>query len=57
MKPAEFDIIVDELTKETIKVIDELIEEEIKPMIEYRQAQEKKIFDKAYKEVKELEVE
>lgn len=49
--------IVDELIEEEISIIDELIEEEIKPLLDYRKQLEKKIFEKAYKEVLGLEQE
>lgn len=47
--------VIDELVAEEIEIIDELIEEEVKPILEYKVKLEKDIFDKAYKEVLELE--
>jgi len=51
----DFMAIADELVKEAKEVIDELIEEEIMPLIKHQKEQEDKAFEKAYKEVKELE--
>ena len=45
----------DEIIDETVEIINELLDEEVKPLLEYRQQQEKKLFDKAYKEVLRLE--
>ena len=50
-----FMTIVDELIAEEASIIDELIEEEIKPIIDYREQLEKKIFERAYKEVLDME--
>jgi len=47
--------LVDELVEEQIEIINELIDEEIKPIIEYRAKLEREIFNKAYKELLELE--
>lgn len=52
-----FQEICDEVIAETTDIIDELIREEIEPLLKYRQILEKKEFEKAYKEVKELEAE
>lgn len=55
MKEQSFKEIVDELIEEDSKVIDEFLKEELKPMVDYNKAQEKKLFDKYYEEVIELE--
>lgn len=55
MKEESFIEVIDELIAEDIEIIEELVEEEIKPIIDYRKQLEKKIFEKAYKEVLELE--
>lgn len=47
--------ITDELLAEDTEIIEELMEEEIQPIIDYKKELERKIFDKAYKEVLELE--
>lgn len=55
MKEQTFIEIVDELIKEDKEIIDNLLEEELKPMVDYNKAQERKLFEKAYEEVLELE--
>ena len=57
MSKSEFIDIADEVIAEDLEIIEELIEEEIKPLIDYRKQLEKKIFDKAFEEVKTLEKE
>ena len=54
-KEQTFIEIVDELIKEDKEIIDNLLEEELKPMVDYNKAQERKLFEKAYEEVLELE--
>lgn len=49
--------ISDEVINEDLAILEELIQEEIKPLIDYRKQLEKKIFDKAYKELLQLEKE
>ena len=49
--------IADEVIAEDMIVIEELIKEEIQPLIDYRKKLEKKIFEKAYTEVLDLEKE
>lgn len=55
MKEQSFKEIVDELIAEDKEIIDKFLEEELKPMVDYNKAQERKLFERAYKEVKELE--
>ncbi len=50
-----FQQICDEIIAETTEIINELMEEEITPLLKYRQTLEKKEFEKAYKEVLDLE--
>ena len=50
-----FQQIVEELIDEEVELINELIEEEIQPLMDYRVRLEKEAFNKAYKELKELE--
>ena len=52
-----FQEICDEIIDETVEIINELFAEEIFPLLKYRQQLEKKEFEKAYREVKELEAE
>lgn len=54
-KEQTFKEIVDELIAEDKETIDEFLKEELKPMVDYNETQERKLFEKAYKEVKELE--
>lgn len=54
-KEQTFTEMVDELIAEDKEIIDEFLEEELKAMVDYNKAQEKKLFEKAYKEVRELE--
>lgn len=54
-KEQTFTEIVDELIAEDKEIIDEFLEEELRPMVEYNKAQERRLFEKAYKEVIELE--
>ena len=55
MKEQSFIEIVDELIAEDKEIIDEFLKEEMKPMVDYNKAQERKLFESAYKEVLELE--
>lgn len=55
MKEQSFIEIVDELIAEDKEIIDKFLEEELKPMVDYNKAQERKLFNKAYEEVLELE--
>ncbi len=54
-KEQTFTEIVDELIAEDKEIIDKFLEEELKPMVDYNKAQERKLFEKSYKEVLELE--
>lgn len=54
-KEQSFKEIVDELIDEDKEIIDVFLEEELKPMVDYNKAQERKLFEKYYKEVLELE--
>ena len=54
-KEQSFIEIVDELIAEDKKIIDEFLKEEMKPMVDYNKAQERKLFESAYKEVLKLE--
>ena len=54
-KEQTFTEMVDKLIAEDKEIIDEFLEEELRPMVDYNKAQEKKLFEKAYQEVKELE--
>ncbi len=54
-KEQTFTEIVDELIAEDKEIIDEFLKEELKPLVDYNKAQERKLFEQAYKEVKELE--
>lgn len=47
--------IVDETIAEELEIVEEVIRDEIKPIIDYRKNLENKIFNKAYKEVLDLE--
>lgn len=55
MKEQSFKEVVDELIAEDKELIDEFLEEELRPMVDYNKAQERKLFEKYYKEVKDLE--
>ena len=55
MKEQSFIEIIDEIIAEDKKIIDEFLKEEMKPMVDYNKAQERKLFESAYKEVLELE--
>lgn len=55
--PNNFQELVDEILKEDMEIIDEFIREEIQPLIDYNLTQEKKLGEKAYKEILELEEE
>ena len=50
-----FQQICEEVIAESKEIIDELMREEIEPLLKYRQTLEKKEFEKAYKEVLDLE--
>lgn len=47
--------LMNECIAEDMEAMKEVVEEDIKPLIDYRVKLEKKIFNKAYDEVKELE--
>lgn len=47
--------IVDELIEESRSIIDEFIKEEVMPILKKQRDNEKKLFDKAFEEVKDLE--
>lgn len=51
----QFMTLTEEVVKEEISIINELIQEEVLPLIEYRKNLEKEIFNKAYKEMRQLE--
>lgn len=55
MKEQTFKELVDELIAEDKEIIDEFLEEELRPMVDYNNTQEKKLFESAYREVRELE--
>lgn len=57
MAKTNFQTIVDEVIAESLEIIDEVIKEEIEPIIKQRKEMEKKAFDKAYSELKKLELE
>jgi len=47
--------IMQELVKEDLELMKEIIIEEIVPLIQFREKLERKEFEKAFKELKELE--
>ena len=47
--------LIDELIGEMKEVVDAFYKESIKPIQDFKKEKERKIFDKAYKEVLELE--
>ncbi len=49
--------LMNECIAEDVEAMQEVIEEDILPLIKYRAKLEKDIYNKAYKEVKELEEE
>ena len=49
--------LMQECITEDMEAMKEVIQEDLIPLIEYRTEQEKKIYNKAYKELKELESE
>lgn len=49
--------ITDDLVKEAKEIVDELIKEEVMPLLKRQEEQDKALFDKAYKELIELEEE
>lgn len=49
--------LMQEVIGEDIKIMQELIKEEIEPLLKYRAEMEKKAFEKAYRELKQLEEE
>jgi len=57
MKNTSFIEAVDEVIALQMSLIDEVIKEEVKPLIDYRAKLEKEAFEKAYKELRELEEE
>ena len=49
--------LMEEVIAEDLEAMHELVMEDIVPILKYAKEQEKKMFDKAYKEVTELEEE
>lgn len=55
MKDDSFLALMKEVVEEDVEIMREFIEEEIQPLILYRQELERKLFNRAYDELLEIE--